>query len=249
MSERDELAALPACWKCGLGIRFAEGRVWDFVAGNGERLPRHEDPEDCVIALQNVRGCTDHARLLLGLLAVMHRDGGQHTESVGVVQSVADAKDRWHERGEAADIGDQWLADSSLAKWFPLTAVDLKNTYRDLADARAMLESLDARLVERQRERDEARSEVARLRARVRVESEDVERAGVTLSKVRAWLLDHDLLAEPNTMWGDRWAGYGYLHHSDRSKDIANAIGNLVRGVRRPGLDILDEMAAMEVTP
>ena len=32
----------------------------------------------------------NHRELLLDLLAVIHRDGGQHTEDVGVIQSVKD---------------------------------------------------------------------------------------------------------------------------------------------------------------
>jgi hypothetical protein len=104
-------------------------------------------------------------------------------------------------------------------------------------------------LIATNHERLAAQGEVARLRARVRVEAEDVERVGVTRAKVRAWLLVHDLLSEPHTVQGERWAGYGYLHHSDRTKDIANAIANRARQLGRPGLDILDEMAAMEVDP
>ena len=34
--------------------------------------------------------------LLLDLLAVLHRDGGQHTDRVGVRQSVVDAITKWH---------------------------------------------------------------------------------------------------------------------------------------------------------
>jgi len=34
-------------------------------------------------------------RLLLNLLAVIHRDGGQHTDSVGVSRSAADAHEAW----------------------------------------------------------------------------------------------------------------------------------------------------------
>ena len=88
---------------------------------------------------------------------------------------------------DPAEIGRRWLADSSLKEWFPLTAERLETVEAELGglraslrEARSVLEMLDGRLVERQRERDEARAEVARLRARVRVEAGDVERAGDT---------------------------------------------------------------------
>jgi hypothetical protein len=77
-----------------------------------------------------------------------------------------------------------------------------------------------------------ATREVARLRARVRVEAEDVERAGVTWERARAWRDAHGVGSS--------------LLCSDR-ESIAWYIGTQAVALQRCGLDILDEMAAMEV--
>lgn len=46
-----------------------------------------------------------HAQQLGDLLAVVHRDGGQHTDEVGLAQSVADAKARvFGQISEAEDL-------------------------------------------------------------------------------------------------------------------------------------------------
>jgi hypothetical protein len=107
-------------------------------------------------------------------------------------------------------------------------------------DAEAMVLALETdiailkrRAEQTERERDEARAEVSRLRARVRVEAEDVERAGVTWADIDAWLLrdypDIDLCCVHLT-WGD---------------DIAGFIRNIYPRGGRSDWDILDEMAAM----
>jgi hypothetical protein len=93
--------------------------------------------------------------------------------------------------------------------------------------------------------RDEARAEVTRLRARVRVEAEDVERAGLKLALVHAWertnghrTSDVDRLADEHAL--ARGRGHGLL---------AQFVRNNARVSGRPGLDILDEMAAMPLGP
>jgi hypothetical protein len=91
-------------------------------------------------------------------------------------------------------------------------------------------------------------AEVTRLRARVRVEADDVERAGVTRAHVEAWLsangwetLTHE----------DGWLSFVapsgphvdvHLRDGWSSAWVINSLAGLVR---RPRLDMLDEMAAM----
>jgi hypothetical protein len=94
-------------------------------------------------------------------------------------------------------------------------------------------------------ERDQAMGEVVRLRARVRVEAEDVERAGLKLALVHAWertnghrTSDVDRLADEHAL--ARGRGHGLL---------AQFVRNNARVSGRPGLDILDEMAAMTLEP
>jgi hypothetical protein len=110
---------------------------------------------------------------------------------------------------------------------------------------------------------DALRAEVARLRARVRVEAEDVERAGAMWGRVVSWLLANG--------W-EQQKGRGLAHHAggsfvhwkrkvqrwvaadvvcvyehEHGESIANTVNSLARHHGRPGLDILDEMAAIEV--
>jgi hypothetical protein len=111
-----------------------------------------------------------------------------------------------------------------------------------------------------------AREEIARLRARVRVEAEDVERAGVTAEKVNAWLDAQTKVVEGVSIhpWvrvktiehgihaGAHWTHFmfdGVLDVWNNASSVANAIDRIARFMRRPGLDILDEMAALEVQP
>ena len=89
-----------------------------------------------------------------------------------------------------------------------------------------------ARLVELANRANAAEAEVARLRSRVRVEAEDVERAGVTWAHIDAWLSMRGEFAS-----GGRWCS------------IAVYVRALADELSRPGLDILDEMARMEVKP
>lgn len=103
-----------------------------------------------------------------------------------------------------------------------------------------------------------AREEIARLRARVRVEAADVERAGVTRAHVEAWLRANGwqpssgIMAKtsegPFTNWqigagrDQRWVSV-----FDSATRIAQVIGSVADVHGRVHLDILDEMAAIEV--
>lgn len=99
------------------------------------------------------------------------------------------------------------------------------------------------------------KDEIARLRSRVRVEAEDVERAGVTWAHVAAWLRANGWSA------GEAGAYYAVWHlgegcvsvsvHPDHSssREAARSINVIALETARSGLDILDEMARMEVTP
>lgn len=106
-------------------------------------------------------------------------------------------------------------------------------------------------------------AEVARLRSRVRVEASDVERAGVTREHFEAWLRTNGW--EPLrgagvtsdgrfVNWTRRAGRYSSLDsvsvfEASLPERIAQSISTLARHHNRPGLDILDEMAAMPVEP
>lgn len=127
---------------------------------------------------------------------------------------------------------------------------------------------------EAERERDEARqladdatallaAEVRRLRARVRVEAEDVERAGVTRAHLEAWLRANQWAPTTESGWKgfsdgstvstQTWRPAPYnargvtIEEWDRAEAVVNSIRTMAYHLARPGLDILDEMAAMEL--
>jgi hypothetical protein len=99
---------------------------------------------------------------------------------------------------------------------------------------------------------ERAAAEVTRLRARVRIEAEDLTRLGVTRAHVEAWLRVHGWARSDNgsiacrSVW--RRDPSGFVVVTDSISESAQIINALARVHRRPGLDILDEMAAMEVT-
>lgn len=115
-------------------------------------------------------------------------------------------------------------------------------------------------LVDRARRTDAAEAEVARLRARVQVEAEDVEQAGVTEAQVEAWLAANGwaFMRESGgeRLWELGDVGVWVVHdtgidETERSF-IAFVIGrivNRVHGLHKCGLDILDEMAAIPLEP
>jgi hypothetical protein len=102
-------------------------------------------------------------------------------------------------------------------------------------------------------------AEIARLRARVRVEAEDVDRAGVTHERCDAYLAANGWTKTDDGGWGPAvWErndgrlladiAFGWENY------VAECIQDLAELAERPGLDILDEMAAVrgadcEITP
>jgi hypothetical protein len=105
---------------------------------------------------------------------------------------------------------------------------------------------------------DAQAAEIRLLRARVRVEAADVERVGVAIAHVDAWLRANGWT--PTTTFGysavARWTRPDHkraiLATSATAEAIAVAVCSAADWARHrgcPGLDILDEMAAMEVSP
>lgn len=136
------------------------------------------------------------------------------------------------------DVG---VAESGIARWAvafaPACLLDLLET----------IEAQHARLDKAERLRDE----VARLRARVRVEAQDVERAGVTREHVEAWLLaNRRWESGPNGLWiwkPSNGGAFTTLTDDKRPDELAYAVQWFASREHRPGLDILDEMAAMQL--
>jgi hypothetical protein len=115
--------------------------------------------------------------------------------------------------------------------------------------------AVDAALVAARRYR-KLEAEVTSLRARVRVEAEDVERLGVTRAHVVAWLCEHGWAMAPTFGWSAvaRLTRPDAKRHilvtSDTSAAIAVAVNSAAYWTpRRPSLDVLDEMAAMPLEP
>jgi hypothetical protein len=105
-------------------------------------------------------------------------------------------------------------------------------------------------------------AEVARLRARVRVEAEDVGRAGVTRAHVEAWLRASGWAqSATEDGWHSEWgrsaiwriAPYDprgvQVYETDDREAIVRAVRSVAHHFDKPGLDILEEMAAMAVEP
>jgi hypothetical protein len=118
----------------------------------------------------------------------------------------------------------------------------------ELAEQRERATARVDRLTEAWRvETARLQAEVSRLRARVRVEAEDVERAGVTRTHIEAWLVANEWTTESMAGWLTFVAPSGEhvdVWMDDWRQPLAKAIIALVRPARRCGLDILDEMAA-----
>lgn len=63
-------------------------------------------------SIPNRRALSANDRLLLNLLAVIHRDGGQHTGKVGIEQSVAHAMTLVR----SPTANDRWLTQSERSE-------------------------------------------------------------------------------------------------------------------------------------
>jgi hypothetical protein len=90
----------------------------------------------------------------------------------------------------------------------------------------------------------EARAEVARLRTRVRVEAEDVERAGVTWAHVEPWLRANGWVKVELGYWRSSALMNYDFGPGETAVDTTN---KMAAHYHRAALDILDEMAAIEV--
>lgn len=81
--ESQECATCPA-----MRLEIAEReRLREEARRREKRLAHLEDAE-----VSRATCCAEHEWLLRNLLAVAHRDGGHHTEAVGLAQSAADAE-------------------------------------------------------------------------------------------------------------------------------------------------------------
>lgn len=164
----------------------------------------------------------------------------------------------------------RWLQRIAAgAAIFEADVLELPDALGELLDERegliADLRGKDAFIERSERFREAAEAEVTRLRSRVRVEVSDVERAGVTKAHVEAWL-------RANGWDGDNGRRKGHTDdgvfcnwlrkpHPNSSPDavsiferhipgrITQTIATLARHHGRAGLDILEEMARMEVEP
>jgi hypothetical protein len=126
---------------------------------------------------------------------------------------------------------------------------------RDARVERATREATDAqfcRTLDALDARDHGNDNTLPSSARVRVEAEDIERVGVTRHQIEAWLHANRWRNSRRTysdgtshwLYGD--GGTNVLACSDVAQTV-HTFGVLVYIHRRPGLDILDEMAALEV--
>jgi hypothetical protein len=98
---------------------------------------------------------------------------------------------------------------------------------------------------------DAVKAEVQRLRARVRVETSDVERVGLTLAHVDAWLQARGWEPSPTGSYSavarwthPTWGGRHILAVSATPSALADTVNRATDRVccQRPSLDVLDEM-------
>lgn len=191
----------------------------------------------------------------------------------GLIGLLAD-RDYQAARADAAEQGEpsSFRLDTlrRLAKLPPDAAwstcmITLKRVERHRDAARAALAESEADLsyaIEQSaastRERDEARAELARLRARVQVDRDDVTRSGVTRAHVISFLRENGWIQSPSEgSWGHEWGaselwrpalydGRGVsVYAKDDQDPVADAIRTIAYHFGKCGLDILDEMAAM----
>jgi hypothetical protein len=157
-------------------------------------------------------------------------------------------------RAYAAELG------SAMAKLALAESEHLTETAGLISNAAAVREQHSNRVERLLGCIEMLKTEVARLRSRVRVEADDVERIGVTRVQLVAWLGANGWAPSANERgWcsalGNRqlWRcvprdGRGVDVHCVGSPfAIACSVRTLASHFGRPGLDILDEMAAIEV--
>lgn len=159
-------------------------------------------------------------------------DDDEAIASHALTSAVDSLRARAEANAEHAEVGRQWCEDSSLAKWFPLTAERLAKAERERDENHDQILLREAQI-------ERLGAEVARLRARVRVDAEDIERAkaaGLTGAKVRAW-------AKAN---GDFAISSGWSGEINPAT-FASTVRWWASEVGRPDLHVLDEMVAMEV--
>jgi hypothetical protein len=230
-------------------IPNAEAR--DFVMELLAHADYHEERADRATAV--VRMMAESAQAVAR--AAGWPDDMPVEEPAALVESVAGLR-------QQAEIGRQWHEDSSLERWFPLTAERLREVeaerdrLRKEADAidgaltrmfgsedwrphgpASVIAEIDNMVEKANAEIDRLRSAVVRLRARVQVTAEDVERVGATHEHALNYVSTRSIRVL--SARGFKADLRGWLLH-----DIVNAIAS---HLGRPGLDILDEMAAMEV--
>lgn len=183
-----------------------------------------------------------------------HRVAGLCAANADCYRRIADLR---KQLGIVDDIDFSANADS-----LDRTALRIVERERDEARLSAAEVSDAAKLIQAdlavtKRRAWEAEAEVARLRSRVRVEAEDVERAGVTWAHVVAWLAAKGWTTPKADRFG--WlssCNSTNLDQHDLARDegseaerVAMAVDYLAADVfNRPGLDILGEMAAIETS-
>jgi hypothetical protein len=207
--------------------------------------PKPMDPADLIRLRGMATGCSEYDGLVDALFAdrdYQERRAEQaERERDEALNNVATAH---------ANARDEDDADALLRGWLA-GAGDREKTQQWLNGENPWWHEAneDARAVER------LQAEVTRLRARVRVQAEDVERAGVMRDHVEAWLRANG--------WGTPTPDkYGWtsaesetgvelvdLWRTDGSTPVAQTVCFIADDVQRPGLDILDEMAAQPLEP
>jgi hypothetical protein len=155
------------------------------------------------------------------------------------------------EAGERVVGTDDGIACHALTRAVERLRSRAEKAEAELAEQRENTAARVDRLADEWRvETGRLQAEVARLRARVSVEAEDVERVGLTQAHVEAWLLANGWrktkreYSDGTTNWIRGDGGYSVLACSDADV-IAHVAQTAALIHERPGLTILDEMAAM----
>jgi hypothetical protein len=215
--------------------------------------PKPMDPADLIRLRGMATGCSEYDGLVDALFAdrdYQERRAEQaERERDEALNNVATAH---------ANARDEDDADALLRGWLA-GAGDREKTQQWLNGENPWWHEAneDARAVER------LQAEVTRLRARVRVQAEDVERVGVTPTKAEAWLESKGWAGTRTRDSARLWeisGAFVWIQHDAKDawyerEALVTAITGIASYYRRRrvpglcGLDILDEMAAMQVEP